>query len=117
LMFAAGGGQSSDGEGGSESSGSDTDSEDDGEEDEHSQHPPSLPPCPADFPSQINLLRDMDADAEAALDANQAYQAQLLEVMARLDRARKRTGELKVRFSVLLFLRSRKRADWRERNP
>ncbi|GAA5844550.1 hypothetical protein JCM11251_001630 [Rhodosporidiobolus azoricus] len=56
--------------------------------------PSLLPPVPSSPTSQIRLLRQMDEDADAALTANQTYQEQLLEVMKRLDWARKRAGEV-----------------------
>ncbi|GAA5987796.1 hypothetical protein JCM11641_004932 [Rhodosporidiobolus odoratus] len=71
------------------------DSEDDDsaseEEDEDGQDLPSPPSSPT---AQIALLREMDEDADVALQANRAYQAELINVMKRLDVARRRTGEL-----------------------
>lgn len=46
----------------------------------------------ADFAS----LREMGADADVALAANKAYQAEILKAMDRVDAARKRIGELEV---------------------
>lgn len=103
--FAPGGGRFGVDDDEDESSGSESDEEDEEDSEDQAQTEEdraSLPPCPSDLPSQLELLRDMDVDAEAALVANQAYQTQLLEVMGRLDRARKRTGELAVRFSSFL---------------
>ncbi|GAA5886192.1 hypothetical protein JCM6882_004294 [Rhodosporidiobolus microsporus] len=56
--------------------------------------PSLLPPMPSSPTAQIRLLRQMDEDADAALAANQAYRDELLEVMRRLDWARKRAGEV-----------------------
>ncbi|GAA5850640.1 hypothetical protein JCM8547_001941 [Rhodosporidiobolus lusitaniae] len=64
------------------------------EEEEPDERHDGLPDIPSSPSAQIALLREMDADADAALTANQAYQAELLSVMERLDRAKKRTVEL-----------------------
>lgn len=48
----------------------------------------------ADFAS----LREMGADADVALAANKAYQAELMKAMDRVDAARKRISELEASF-------------------
>ncbi|GAA6003749.1 uncharacterized protein JCM10292_003357 [Rhodotorula paludigena] len=55
---------------------------------------PALLPNPDDPAEQIRVLRDMDRDADQALVANRAYQAELLKAMERMDRVRKRVSEL-----------------------
>ncbi|GAA6028142.1 hypothetical protein JCM8097_006877 [Rhodosporidiobolus ruineniae] len=63
--------------------------------------PDDLPVAPNSPTEQIALLREMDEDADAALLANRAYQDELGEVMRRLERARKRAGELKALVTAL----------------
>ncbi|GAA6001378.1 hypothetical protein JCM10207_006634 [Rhodosporidiobolus poonsookiae] len=67
----------------------------------HALDPALLPEPPDDPLAQIRLLREMDDDADAALVANKRYQDELLLVLDRLDRARKRTLELETLIDTL----------------
>jgi hypothetical protein len=59
--------------------------------------------------AEFASLREMGADADVALAANKAYQAEILRAMDRVDAARKRIGELEVRVKRSGELRRRRR--------
>lgn len=59
-----------------------------------------LQPTPATFAEQIDVLRALDEDADAAVIANEAYREQVVKAMERVDTARNRMRELEVRQRV-----------------
>lgn len=59
-----------------------------------------LQPTPATFAEQIDVLRALDEDADAAVIANEAYREEVVRAMERVDTARNRMRELEVRQRV-----------------